>query len=380
MSNLPLSGMRIVEFAGIGPGPYAGQLLCDLGAEVIVIDRPKRNPIALENTVDRRGKKSVVVDLKSAEGKSIAHDLIKTADGLIEGNRPSVMERLGLGPDACHEYNPALVYGRMTGWGQSGPYAQMAGHDINYISLTGALYAMGPKDHVPPPPLNLVGDFGGGTMFLVMGMLAALIEAKNTGKGRVVDAAICDGVNSMMGFFHGFHAAGQWTPKRDDNWLDGAAPYYRCYLTKDEKYVAVGCIEAQFLSIMLELLKIDSNVYGNQHDKSLHQRQADLLATKFAEKTRDEWAVIFDGTDACVTPVLDYTEVADHPHMQARNAVSLQGGLIQTGIAPVLSGHENTPSKVMPKDGCDTGAILSELGYVEAKINELRQKGVVHQT
>ena len=313
MVDGPLNGVRILEFAGIGPGPYCGQLLADMGAVVTVVDRPKRGAVSLERAPDRRGKKSIVIDLKSPEGAAVALDLIASSDALIEGNRPGVMERLGLGPEACFARNPALVYGRMTGWGQSGPCALMAGHDINYLSLTGALQAMGSADRPPFPPLNLVGDFGGGSLFLAMGILAALLEVKTTGKGRVVDAAITDGVNSMMGFFHGLDAAGRWSDTRGANWLDGTAPYYRCYEASDGKYMAVGCIEPQFLAAMLEGLGVSADEYGAQYDETQHVRQAGLLSSIFAKKKQEAWVKVFDGTDACVTPVLSYKEAAKHP-------------------------------------------------------------------
>ncbi len=380
MVNGPLDGVKILEFAGIGPGPYCGQLLADMGADVTVVDRPKRGAVSLEGAPDRRGKKSIVIDLKSAEGTALALDLIAATDALIEGNRPGVMERLGLGPDACHARNPALVYGRMTGWGQSGPYAMMAGHDINYLSLTGALQAMGPADQPPFPPLNLVGDFGGGSLFLAMGILAALLEAKTTGQGRVVDAAITDGVNSMMGFFHGLDAADRWTPERGANWLDGAAPYYQCYETADGKYMAVGCIEPQFLAAMLEVLDLAPEEYGPQHDETQHARQADLLMSIYKSEKQATWAKAFDGTDACVTPVLSYKEAAFHPHMQARGALTEVDGLMHPAKAPVFSGGPGGIDTHLPVDGADTRSVLLGAGYSSGQISILEEKGVVRQS
>ena len=380
MVNGPLSGVKILEFAGIGPGPYCGQLLADMGADVTVVDRPKRGAVSLEGAPDRRGKKSIVIDLKSAEGAALAVDLAAASDALIEGNRPGVMERLGLGPDVCHARNPALIYGRMTGWGQSGPYAMMAGHDINYLSLTGALQAMGSADQPPFPPLNLVGDFGGGSTFLAMGILAALLEAKTTGKGRVVDAAITDGVNSMMGFFHGLDAADRWTPERGANWLDGAAPYYRCYETADGKYMAVGCIEPQFLAAMLGVLDLAPEEYGAQHDETQHVRQADLLMSIFKSEKQEAWTKVFDGTDACVTPVLSYKEAATHPHMQARGALQEVGGLMHPAKAPVFSGGSRDVDTRLPVDGADTRSVLSGAGLSPEQISQLEEKGVVRQS
>jgi len=374
-----LKGVRIVEFAGIGPGPFAGQLLADLGADVIVIDRPTRGAIALENGVDRRGKRSVVVDLKSAQGAGVALKIVATCDALIEGNRPGVMERLGLGPADCHAVNPALVYGRMTGWGQGGPYAAMAGHDINYIGLTGALHAMGARDRPPDPPLNLLGDFGGGSLFLVMGMLAALLEARTSGCGRVVDAAICDGVNSMMGMFHGLHSAGYWQPERGANWLDGAAPYYRCYRTSDDRFMAVGCIEPQFFAALLDRLGLNAEIFGAQYEKSLHGRQSALLESIFASRTMADWTGLFDGTDACVTPVLTYREVHDHPHMAARQALQEVNGVNHPAVAPVIDGASPGQVGETPRDGQQTNEILTEIGLNRQEIAALHATGAVRR-
>ena len=379
MVNGPLNGVKILEFAGIGPGPYCGQLLADMGAQVTVVDRPKRGAISLESAPDRRGKKSIVIDLKSPDGVEVALGLIASSDALIEGNRPSVMERLGLEPDECFARNPALIYGRMTGWGQTGPYASMAGHDINYLSLTGALQAMGPADKPPFPPLNLVGDFGGGSLFLAMGILAALLEARTSGQGRVVDAAITDGVNSMMGFFHGLDAAGRWSEARGVNWLDGAAPFYRCYETADAKYMAVGCIEPQFMTAMLSGLGLSEEKYGAQHDVVQHPRQSALLSSIFEKNTQKEWVAVFDGTDACVTPVLSYKEAAMHPHMQARGALTDVNGLLHPANAPVFSGTSTDPANDIPEDGQHTRAVLEKAGFDEEHISKLITLGAVIQ-
>ncbi|MCF6304060.1 MAG: CoA transferase [Rhodobacteraceae bacterium] len=364
MNSLPLKGLRIIEFSGIGPGPYAGQVLADMGAEVIVIDRPKRGDIALEKAVDRRGKRSIIIDLKSPKGIQTALELIQSADALLEGNRPGVMERLGLGPDTCLALNPGLVYGRMTGWGQNGPYAQMAGHDINYLSITGALQAIGPADLPPPPPLNLMGDFGGGSMFLVTGMLAALLSAKTSGQGTVIDAAICDGVNSMMGMFHSMDAAGGWNTQRQNNWLDGAVPYYRCYQTSDQRFMAVGCIEPQFFAIMLNMLDLDAESFGSQHKIDLHHGQAAILAAKFASNTMTHWAGMFDQSDACVTPVLTYREAAQHPHMAARHALQKHDGLTHPAPAPRFGAELAEIDTNIPADGEHGDEILAELGVL----------------
>ncbi|MBL1437277.1 MAG: CoA transferase [Rhodobacteraceae bacterium] len=370
----PLLGLKIVEFAGIGPAPYAGQLLADLGADVRVIDRPTRGEIGVAHSVDRRGKRSIVINLKAPEGKAIAGQLACWADVLIEGNRPGVMERLGLGPEPLMAKNPALIYARMTGWGQGGPRAQQAGHDINYLSLTGALHAMGDADRPPPPPLNLVGDFGGGSMFLIMGILSALYVARSTGKGQVVDAAIVDGVNSMMGMFHGLHAADNWGPERQSNWLDGGVPYYRCYRCADGRFMAVGAIEAKFFAEMLALLEISADDFGAQHSTSLHKGQMARLESVFAKKSMADWADVFAGSDACVTPVLTYEEVASDPHMAARAALTDVQGIKHPAVAPRMGATQlGTP----PLDGADSVAILNELGV--AGVEALLASGIVRQ-
>ncbi len=365
----PLSGLKIVEFAGIGPAPYAGQLLADLGADVVVIDRPQRGEIGLAQSVDRRGKRSIVVNLKAEAGRAVAERLALWADVLIEGNRPGVMERLGLGPEVLMAANPALIYARMTGWGQDGPRALQAGHDINYLALTGALHAMGDADRPPPPPLNLVGDFGGGSMFLIMGILAALYS----GKGQVVDGAIVDGVNSMMGMFHGLHAAGGWQPARQSNWLDGGVPYYRCYTCADGRFVAVGAIEAKFFAEMLAGLGIAPEDFGAQHEVALHEGQMARLEKVFAEKSMDEWAVVFAESDACVTPVLTYEEVAADPHMAERQALTTVNDMRHPAVAPRMGAKACTD---MPEDGADTLDILEMLG-LEAE--SLLAAGAVRQ-
>jgi len=372
----PLAGLKIVEFAGIGPAPYAGQLLADLGADVVVIDRPTRGEIGLAQSPDRRGKRSIVINLKAAEGRALAERLALWADVLIEGNRPGVMERLGLGPAPLRKANPALVYARMTGWGQNGPMATQSGHDINYLSLTGALHAMGDADRPPPPPLNLVGDFGGGSMFLIMGILSALYAARGSGLGQVVDAAIVDGVNSMMGMFHGLHAAGGWTPERQSNWLDGGVPYYRCYRCADGRFMAVGAIEAKFHAEMLARLDLAPEAYGAQHDKSLHKAQMAQMEAVFATKTMAKWAEVFAGSDACVTPVLTYEEAGNDPHMAARSALTNVKGTHQPAVAPRMGAAIPLPNS-MPEDGADTREILEMLGVEMAEM--LLSQSIVRQ-
>ena len=317
----PLQGVRVLELAGIGPGPHACMMLADLGAQVVRVARPDvpEAEIARQGHTFR-GRTTVVADLKDPADRERVLALAQQADVLVEGYRPGVAERLGLGPDALHESNPGLVYARMTGWGQDGPWASMAGHDLNYISVTGVLHAIGGQDR-PVPPLNLVGDFGGGSMFLVQGVLAALFERSRTSRGQVIDAAMVDGASVLLQPIWELRSMGLWTEERDDNILDGGAPYYRTYTCSDGQYVAVGCIEHQFYALMLEGLGLDPAGLPHQDDKSRWPELHAVLEEAFAGRTRDEWAKIFDGTDACVTPVLRFDEVSSHPHMAARGSV-----------------------------------------------------------
>jgi alpha-methylacyl-CoA racemase len=372
----PLEGFRIVEFAGIGPGPFCGRLFVELGAEVIVIDRPGPTLPRL----DAWGKKSIIIDLRHEDAAETVLQLLESADALIEGNRPGVMERLGLGPEACHARNPKLVYGRMTGWGQDGKWASTAGHDINYLSITGALNAMGKAGDAPPPPLNLLGDFGGGTMFLAVGILSALLQAQKSGQGTVVDSAIVDGTTSLMGIIYGLHNMGLWSTTREDNMLDGGAPFYRCYKTADEKFMAVGAIEPQFFAAMLGILGISPEDYGGQNDKTQWPAQHSLLEQTFAQKTRDDWAALFDGSDACVTPVLDYLEAVTHPHNQSRSLHQQRDNKVFTASAPRFSGHETGHSSDTPEKGIDTVTILREAGFSQSMIDGLLQENIVVQS
>jgi alpha-methylacyl-CoA racemase len=371
----PLNGIKVIELAGIGPGPYAGQLLADYGADVVVVDRPGN--AVVPKAIDGRGKRSIVLDLKKPEAVEALLKLISSADVLIEGLRPGVTERMGVGPEACHAVNPRLIYGRMTGWGQTGPWSQMAGHDINYIGMTGMLNATGQADRPPPPPLNMVGDFGGGSMFLVTGILTALIERGVTGKGTVVDAAIVDGTHSLMSFVHGMAGFGLWSTQREGNLLDGASPFYRCYATSDGKFVAVGCIEPQFFAAMMERLPIDAAAYGAQLDRSRYPEQRRMLEEVFATKTRDEWEAIFALTDACVTPVLDYVEAADHPANADRQAVVKDGKWLHPQIAPRLTGHGQADGFIIPAKGGDYAAVFAEAGLGEGAVAELIAAGAV---
>lgn len=369
----PLSGYRIIELAGIGPGPYAGMLLADMGADVVLVNRPG---FAVP-TVHDRGKSSITIDLRQPDGAKVLLDLVAESDALIEGLRPGVVERLGIGPEDCHALNPKLVYGRMTGWGQTGPWAKTAGHDLNYISITGALAAMGKKGEPPTPPLNLIGDYGGGTMFLVTGMLAALLQAERTGKGEVVDAAMIDGVNSMMSMFHSLAGLGQWTPNREANLLDGGMPFYRCYETSDAKFMAVGCIEPKFFAEFLSLMEIDPDTFGGQMDKREHAAQHTKLEAVFKTKTRDAWAAIFDGREACTSPVLDYVEAADHPQNRARGGLTKHGSYVHPRPAPVFGGDFEFTDPVLPQINSGRDAIAALLGYDAAKVAELIQSKIL---
>lgn len=329
----------MLEFASIGPGPHAAMLLSDMGAEVLRIERGDGN--GWPNPVMDRGRAILPLDIRTTAGRERAIAIADKADVLIEGSRPGVMERLGIGPDIVLRRNPRLVYGRMTGWGQTGPLAPTAGHDLNYIALTGALAAIGPSGTPPPPPLNLVGDFGGGSMFLVTGILAALLERERSGQGQVVDAAIVDGVNSMMAMFAGLVPAGLVSMDRKRNMLGGAAPFYRCYACADGRYVAVGAIEPKFYAELLERLGLPIDLAASQMDETRWQGTAELFETVFARRTRAEWCALLEGGDACFAPVLDLDEVAAHPHMADRGAMI--EGVWQTAPAPRFS---RTPGRI----------------------------------
>ena len=330
----PLSGLRVIEFASIGPGPHCAMLLADLGAEVIRIEREGGN--GYPNPIVDRGRATKTLDIRSNEGRDWCLTAIESADVVIEGMRPGVMERLGLGPDACHARNPSLVYGRVTGWGQEGPMAQMAGHDINYIGMTGALAAMGRPNETAAIPLNLVGDFGGGSTLLAFGIMSALFERQNSGKGQVVDAAIVDGTSSLMSFFYGLVQTGQMSLERDQNLLGGAAPFYRTYLCSDNREVAVGALEPKFFSELVSLLGL-RELIPIQYDEATWSDQTEIFSATFKQKTRDEWAQIFFDTDCCVTPVLHVSEVSENPHMQSRGVAGDCAGVRDIGSVPRFS-------------------------------------------
>jgi len=350
----PLAGFRIVEFAGIGPGPFACMMLADMGAEVVTLDRPgaRKN----QKSAAGRGRKVVEIDLKNQAALGKVLDLLGHADALIEGFRPGVMERLGLGPDVVLARNPRLVYGRMTGWGQDGPLAQAAGHDINYISVTGALAAIGPTER-PVPPLNLVGDFGGGALYLVTGVLAALLEASKSGKGQVVDAAMCDGAASLMSMFFDLTAAGRWTEGRENNFLDGGAHFYGVYQCACGNFISIGSIEPQFYALLRQLAGLSDPAFDAQMEREAWPSLKQKLADVFKTKTRDEWCRIMEGTDVCFAPVLTITEAPLHPHMASRKTFVKRHGVTQPAPAPRFS---RTPSAIREPVEADIANLVHE--------------------
>lgn len=375
-----LKGFRVIELAGVGPCPMAGMLLADMGAEVICIDRSLQTDPLFAKDMSRRGKKSIVLDLKRRRGRELALELVTSADALIEGFRPGVMEQLELGPAQCHAVNPKLVYGRMTGWGQQGPLAQNAGHDINYIGLVGALHAIGRAGERPVPPLNLVGDFGGGAMFLVAGVLAALLEAGRTGRGQVVDAAMADGAANLMWMCHSFHAVGQWDfSGRERNVLDGAAFFYDTYETRDGRYMALGAIEAEFFDRFVELAGLDRAAFDAvaRGDRARWPELKTELAAAFRRKTRDEWCELLEDSDACCTPVLSAEEAPAHPHNQAREAYLTVDGYPQPAPAPRFSRTPSTVAHGRCNPGAHTQLLLADLGYGKDEINTLCREGIV---
>ncbi len=376
----PLAGLKVLEFEAIGPGPFAGMLLADMGADVIVLDRPGDSGLGLKRErwmdVMMRGKRSATLDLKSADGARAALALAARADALVEGFRPGVMERLGLGPEPMLARNPRLVYGRMTGWGQSGPLAPRAGHDINYIALAGVLGAFGRSGQAPVPPLNLVGDFGGGGMLLAFGVCCALLHAQKTGEGQVVDAAMVEGASLLAAMFSGFLAAGQWQEERGANVLDTGAPWYDVYQTRDGGYVSIGAIEAKFYDELLARLKLDPKALPGQHDRAGWPTLRKTFSEKFREKTREEWCAVFEGSDACFAPVLGFGEARRHAHNVARASFVTVAGVPQPAPAPRFA---RTPPEVRhapPERGEGGRQALLEWGFAEAEIAELRALGL----
>ena len=377
----PLCGIRIVEIAGIGPGPFCAMMLADLGADVLRVDRAERarlpRPDGPNLDLLNRGRRSVAVDLKSPAGVEVVLRLVEKADALIEGFRPGVMERLGLGPDVCLARNPKLVFGRMTGWGQDGPLAKAAGHDLNYIALTGALHAIGRADSPPPPPLNLVGDFGGGGLMLAYGILAALLERVRSGKGQVVDAAMVDGAAALMAIIYGAHASGWWKDERMSNMLDGGAHFYDCYETKDGKYVSIGSIEPQFYAQLLELTGLKGEPLPHQMDRSGWPKLKERLAAIFKTRTRDEWCEVMEGTDVCFAPVLSLAEAPEHPHMKARDTFVEVEGVRQPGPAPRFSRTPGVIERPPAHAGEHTDEALADWGFPSGDVAQLRKSGAI---
>ncbi len=376
----PLKGMRIVEFGGIGPGPMAAMLLADMGATVLRVERPAPSGLGLERPTRfnflNRGRRSVVLDLKRAEGIDLALSLVGKSEGMIEGFRPGTMERLGLGPDVCMRHNPRLVYGRVTGWGQDGPLAHAAGHDLNYIALSGALDAIGRRDQPPTPPLNLVGDYGG-AVYLCMGMLAAIIEARQSGLGQVVDAAMVDAATSLMASTYGLKAAGMHDGPRGTNLLDSGAPYYDVYACSDGRYVSIAPIEAKFRDELFALIGLPSDWSARATDRQSWPALRAELAARFMSNTRAHWCELLEGTDACFAPVLSMAEAPHHAHQHTRSGFVMIGGVPQPAPAPRFS---RTPSAVpTPSEspGETSDAAMREWGFVDSEIESLRRSGAL---
>jgi alpha-methylacyl-CoA racemase len=373
----PLHGLVVTELAGLGPAPFAGMVLADLGARVIRVERAGGGGLFAPSPNDllNRGRESIAVDLKTELGVEVVLRSVERSAALIEGFRPGVAERLGVGPAQCLARNPALVYGRMTGWGQEGPMAAMAGHDIDYIALSGALHPIGPKE-APVPPLNLVGDFGGGGMLLVVGVLAGIVHAGSTGVGQVVDASMVDGSALLTTSHHGYMADGWWAPERGTNLLDGSAPFYSVYETSDGGHVAVGALEPQFFAALLEGLDLGSEAVGAQNDRDSWPAMRSTFASVFRTRTRDDWEHRFSGTDACVAPVLSLAEAPRHPHNVARGTFVEVAGVVQPGPAPRFSVTPAGDLRPPPAPGSDTEGILAFLGFSQEEIGKLGVSGV----
>ncbi len=369
----PLQGIRVVEFAGIGPGPFCAMLLSDLGADVVRIDRKGGRP-PHKTEIYLRGRKTVALDMKHPQAVEAALQLIEKADALIEGFRPGVMERLGVGPDVCLKRNPKLVYGRMTGWGQTGPLANAAGHDINYIALSGALHAIGGAAK-PVPPLNLVGDFGGGALYLALGVVCGILEAKNSGKGQVVDTAMTDGAASLMTMFYGMAATGMWRDARASNLLDGGAHFYDTYETKDGKFVALGSIEPQFYKELMEKAGISDPAFAAQMDREAWPALKAKLATAIKTKTRDEWDAVMLGSDVCYAPVLSLAEAPKHPHNVARQTFVERDGVVQPAPAPRFS--RTVPEIQSAPQAPDSAAALKAWGFSDDAVAKLLSDGAI---
>lgn len=375
----PLAGVRIVELGGIGPGPFCCMLLSDLGAEVLRIDRPPGYdggaPIAARFDLLNRGRRSVAMDLKQPAAVQAVLRLVGQADALVEGFRPGVAERLGLGPDACHAVNPRLVYGRMTGWGQDGPMAQAAGHDINYISLTGVLHSVGKAGESPSIPLNLAGDFGGGSLYLALGVVSAILESRSSGRGQVVDAAMVDGSASLMTLIYGMRAAGYWGDERGTNRLDSGAPWYNVYETRDGKYVGIGANESRFYRNAVKLIGLDEARLPDQHDRAGWPAMREQFAAAFRTRTRDEWTALAKDADACITPVLSLAEAPTAPHLQARGTFVEVDGVIQPAPAPRFSRTAGAIQRPPARPGEHTDEALRDWGFSDRELQELHAAG-----
>lgn len=359
----PLHGYKIIEMAGIGPGPFCAMLLSDMGADVIRVDRlGGTNVLGMDYDLLNRGRRSIAVDLKTPEGVETVLKLVEKADGLIEGYRPGVMERLGLGPDVCQGRNPKLTFGRMTGWGQDGPLSHAAGHDINYISLTGALHATGTQSSGPVPPLNLVGDFGGGAMYLAFGLVCGLLEAKTSGKGQVIDTAMTDGASHLMAMMYGLKHLGMWNDERESNIIDGGAHFYGVYECADGKYVSIGSIEPQFYAELLDKAGITDEAFKKQMKFSEWPNLKAKLVNLFKTKTRDEWCAIMEGTDICFAPVLSLAEAPNHPHNKARDTFIEYDGVVQPAPAPRFNRTVPEIQRSPPQPGEHTAEILADWG------------------
>ena len=372
--------MRVLEFEAIGPGPFCGMMLADMGADVLLVDRPSDPGLGLGRKraadVMLRGRRSVTLDLKSDDGVAAALLLAQRADAVIEGFRPGVMERLGLGPDVVLAANPKLVYGRMTGWGQDGPLAARAGHDINYIALAGVLHAIGRADSAPVPPLNLVGDFGGGGMLLAFGVACALFESQRTGKGQVVDAAMVEGASVLATMFAGMMHEGKWTETRGENFLDSGAPWYDVYETSDGRFVAIGAIEPKFYAELVDRLGLANERLPAQRDRKGWPELRRRFAAAFRSKTRDEWCRVFEGSDACFAPVLTFSEARAHPHNLARGGYVAVGGVTQPAPAPRFSRTPGAVSRPPPERGALGREALADWGFSRAEIDWLASLGV----
>ena len=376
----PLAGLRIIELSGIGPGPFCGMMLADMGAEVIRVDRPGGSPVSeTGHDVLFRNRRSIALNLKHPDGVAALLALCDTADGLFEGYRPGVAERLGVGPDVCLARNPKLVYGRMTGWGQTGPLAQAAGHDINYIALSGALHAMGRRGDKPVPPLNLVGDFGGGGMMLAFGMVCALLEAQRSGEGQVIDAAMTEGAAALMAMFYGLHGHGQFGQGRGGHMLDTGAHFYEVYETADSRYISVGSIEPQFYALLCEKAGLDQARFGTQMNPAHWPDQKAQLADIFRQRSRDEWCALMEGTDVCFAPVLDLADAPRHPHNQARDSFVTVNGITQHAPTPRFSRTAAATPVAARKPGTDTRDVLRDAGMSDADIAALLDSGAATQ-